>query len=50
MSELIESLEKSVRFLKQRYPDGLPLLSDLEGLLETLKSGEENFSEQEPPH
>ena len=40
MSELIESLEKSVAFLRSRYPAGHALLSSLETQLKTLKAKE----------
>lgn len=36
MSELIRSIEKSVAFLKERYPPDLPLLIALEEKLQHL--------------
>jgi len=38
MSELSESLEKSIEFLKDRYPADHPLIIDLEQNLKELKS------------
>jgi len=37
MSEFSESLEKSVEFLKERYPSDHPLLTSLESTLDNLK-------------
>jgi len=49
MSELIKSLEKSVRYLKQRYPEDHVLLTDLQALLESLRSKKEDISNEDPP-
>ncbi len=38
VNELSESLEKSIRYLKERYPADLPLLVGLEKKLESLKT------------
>ena len=49
MSELVTSLEKSVKYLKQRYPEGHTLLTDLEALLESLRSKDESVANEDPP-
>lgn len=46
MSELIKSLKKSIIFLRDRYPDGLALLTDLENLLESLEAKKEKTSSE----
>lgn len=46
MSELIESLEKSVTFLKRRYPEGNTLLDCMESQLEALKAKKEKTPEK----
>jgi len=38
MSALEESIEKSVTYLRERYPADLPLLVSLEGQLKTLRA------------
>ena len=40
MSEFLESIEKSVEYLRKRYAADLPLLLDLERKLDHLKSRE----------
>ena len=46
MSELIKSLEASVLFLRGRYPEGHPLLTNLERQLQSLKSRAVNLPEK----
>jgi hypothetical protein len=48
MSELVKSVEKSISFLKERYPEDLPLLTDLGILLKLLKEQKENTSVEIP--
>jgi hypothetical protein len=48
MSELIESLEKSILFLKNRYPAGHTLLSCLEAQLESLHGRDDQRPETLP--
>lgn len=45
MSDLIKSLEKSVQFLRERYPADHALLVSLETQLESLKLKGENSPE-----
>lgn len=45
MSELIISLEKSVEFLRGRYPEGNPLLTCLETQLHNLKTKKARIAE-----
>ena len=49
MKELIESIEKSVIYLKERYPEDLPLLVDLEKKLAYLKAKSKKKSGDAPP-
>jgi len=49
MSELTESIEKSVAFLKEKYPADLPLLVSLEATLERLTTKKESDKESSPP-
>ncbi|PLX89684.1 MAG: hypothetical protein C0619_10805 [Desulfuromonas sp.] len=46
MSELVQSLEKSVEFLRGRYPDGNPLLTCLETQLNNLKAKKARIAEK----
>ncbi|MDT8419074.1 MAG: hypothetical protein RQ754_01430 [Desulfuromonadales bacterium] len=46
MSELVQSLEKSVEFLRTRYPDGNPLLTCLETQLNKLKARKARIAEK----
>ncbi|HEX9777567.1 MAG TPA: hypothetical protein VGA63_05410 [Geopsychrobacteraceae bacterium] len=48
MSELIESLEKSILFLKNRYPAGHTLLSCLEAQLASLHGRDDQRPETLP--
>lgn len=48
MSELIKSIEKSVAFLKDRYPDNLPLLVSLEGKLKYLYAKQDTKNNPKP--
>lgn len=48
MSELVKSVEKSILFLKERYPADLPLLTDLENLLKLLKTQQETAAVEIP--
>lgn len=48
MSNLTTSLEKSVVFLRGRYPQGHPLLTSMERRLEFLQTREEE-AEKGPP-
>lgn len=48
MSQFMESLEKSVVYLKERYPAELPLLVDLEKKLAYLKDKNRSSVEDEP--
>lgn len=45
MSDLITSLEKSVRFMKKRYPANHTLLTNLEWQLQSLKERKQQSSE-----
>ncbi|MDT8418900.1 MAG: hypothetical protein RQ754_00560 [Desulfuromonadales bacterium] len=49
MSELTESIEKSVAFLKAKYPADLPLLLSLEATLKRLTAKKESVKESSPP-
>lgn len=49
MSELTESIEKSVAFLKEKYPADLPLLLSLEATLKRLTAKKESVKESSPP-
>lgn len=46
MSDLITSLEKSVRFMKRRYPANHTLLTNLEWQLQSLKEKKKQTSEK----
>ena len=48
MSELIRSIEKSVAYLKERYPKDLPLLVSLEGKLERLYAQRDDQEQKSP--
>lgn len=49
MSELTESIEKSVAFLKEKYPADLPLLISLQATLERLNAKKETSNASSPP-
>lgn len=42
MSELLVSIEKTVTYLRERYPADLPLLVDLEKKLDYLQTKKKN--------
>lgn len=48
MSELTTSIEKSVEFMKVRYPQGHPLLSSMEKQLESLIRKQERSVKEAP--
>jgi hypothetical protein len=48
MSEFLESIERSVDYLRKRYAADLPLLIDLEKKLDYLKTRKKKSSQDKP--